>query len=115
MMTMPREGHLDQVYHIFAYLKTKHNAEMVFDPSDPEIDNSFFPPQDWSHTVYDRAKDEISDNTPTPRGFGFKVKAFVDADHAGNIVTRRSRTGALWDWSLNGIVESGKMVSVVVK
>ena len=93
MMAMPREGHLDEVYHIFAYLKIKHNAEMVFDPSDPDIDPSLFPPQDWSDTVYDGAKDEISSDTPAPRGFGFKIKSYVDADHAGNLVTRRSRTG----------------------
>ena len=30
---------------------------------------------------------------PTPRGMGFKIVAKVDADHAGDTVTRRSRTG----------------------
>ena len=29
---------------------------------------------------------------PEPRGMGFVMRAFVDADHAGNLVTRRSRT-----------------------
>ena len=33
-----REGHLDNVLHIVAYLKIKHNSRMVFDPSYPEID-----------------------------------------------------------------------------
>jgi hypothetical protein len=93
MMALPREGHLDQVFNIFAYLKIKHNAEMVFDPSEPEIDDAIFPKEDWSHTVYDDAVDEIASDAPPPRGFGFKIRAFVDADHAGNLVTRRSRTG----------------------
>ena len=93
MMAMPREGHLDQVYNIFAHLKIKHNAEMVFDPSEPDIDETVFQSEDWSHTVYDDAKDEIATDTPHPRGLGFKIRAFVDADHAGNLVTRRSRTG----------------------
>ena len=93
MMAMPREGHLDQLFHLFAFLKSKHNAEMVFDPTEPEIDESAFPAQDWSHTVYDDAKDEIATDALPPRGFGFKIRAFVDADHAGNLVTRRSRTG----------------------
>ena len=28
---------------MFAYLKKHHNAEMVFDPSEPEMDESLFP------------------------------------------------------------------------
>ena len=34
-------------------------------------------------------------NTSEPRGMGFTMTAYVDADHAGNVVTRRSRTGFL--------------------
>ena len=30
---------------------------------------------------------------PEPRGLGFEIKALVDADHASDSVTRRSRTG----------------------
>ena len=41
-MALPRRGHLDQVYNIFGYLKSKHNTEMVFDPSEPEIDKANF-------------------------------------------------------------------------
>ena len=36
-LTLPREGHLEQVLHIFAHLKKCHNSGMVFDPSDPTI------------------------------------------------------------------------------
>ena len=32
-------------------------------------------------------------NAPEPRGMGFSMTAYVDADHAGNVVTRQSRTG----------------------
>ena len=32
---------------------------------------------------------------PEPRGIGFTIRAKVDADHAGDTVTRRSRTGFL--------------------
>ena len=39
---MPREGHLEQLFHIFAHLKNYHNTEMVFDPSYPVIDESTF-------------------------------------------------------------------------
>ena len=34
-MAMPREGHLDQLFNIFSYLRKYHNTEMVFDSSDP--------------------------------------------------------------------------------
>jgi hypothetical protein len=30
---MPCEGHLDAVYHLFAYLSLHHNARVVFDPT----------------------------------------------------------------------------------
>jgi hypothetical protein len=32
-LALPRRGHMDQVLHIFAYLKVHHNAEIVLDPS----------------------------------------------------------------------------------
>ena len=45
-LALPRRGHLQEVYHIFAYLKKHHNAEMVFDPTCPEIDMSLFERKD---------------------------------------------------------------------
>ena len=32
----PREDHLRKVFQIFAYLKTKKNTELVFDPCLPD-------------------------------------------------------------------------------
>jgi len=32
-LTLPREGHLAQLYHMFAHLKKYHITEMAFDPS----------------------------------------------------------------------------------
>ena len=92
-MALPREGHLEQLYHIFAYLKQKHNVEMVFDPSEPDIESYKFEREDWSHSVYNDAKEIIPSNSPKPRGFGFKIRSYVDSDHAGSEQTRRSRTG----------------------
>ena len=45
-VALPREGHLEQVLHIFAHLKKYHNTEMVFDPSEPVIDESQFEAKD---------------------------------------------------------------------
>jgi hypothetical protein len=35
---MPREGHLEAVYHIFAYLKKHENSTLVFNDAIPFID-----------------------------------------------------------------------------
>ena len=43
----PREGHLEAVYRIYAYLDNKHNSRMVFDPTYTEIDMSFSKECNW--------------------------------------------------------------------
>ena len=51
-MTMPREGHLEQVFHIFSYLRKWHNTELVFDPSDPIIDKAEYETKDWTSSEF---------------------------------------------------------------
>mmetsp|Transcript_15066 Transcript_15066/g.21511 ORF Transcript_15066/g.21511 Transcript_15066/m.21511 type:complete len:220 (+) Transcript_15066:414-1073(+) len=92
-MAAPRQGYLDQVLHIFAYLKQNHNCEMIFDPTPPDIDGNQFPVEDWSASVYNGAKEILLSNSPELRGKGFFLRMFVDLDHAGMENTRRSRTG----------------------
>jgi hypothetical protein len=96
-MALPREGHLYQIFQIFGYLKKYHNTEMVFDPSDPVIDESSFELKDWTSSEFGhlQGKEELPPNMPEPRGLGFTMRAKVDADHAADTVTRRSRTGFL--------------------
>ena len=96
-LALPREGHLEQVLRIFGYLKSHHNAELVFDPTFPEIDMSQFERRDWTTSEFGHVdgREEMPPNQPTPRGAGFVITAKVDADHASNVVTRRSRTGFL--------------------
>ena len=92
-MALPRQGHLDQLFHMFAYLKYNHNSEMVFDPSEPDVDESLFNKYNWDQSLHGECNEDIPDNVPESRGHGFKIVAFVDSDHAGDTVTRRSRTG----------------------
>jgi hypothetical protein len=96
-LAMPREGHLTQVLQVFSYLKKYHNTEMVFDPSDPVVDGSSFERKDWTSSEFGHidGQEELPPNMPTPRGQGFIMRAKVDADHAADTVTRRSRTGFL--------------------
>ena len=51
-IALPRKGHLEAVFHMFVYLKIHHNSEMVFDPSEPEIDMADFLREDWSLGVH---------------------------------------------------------------
>jgi hypothetical protein len=91
-LALPCEGHLQQVYHIFAYLKQKYNARLVFDATYPVIDPSEFPKQqDWSSFYGDVQEEEVPDNknAPEPLGYEFIMRAaYVDADHAGDKLTR---------------------------
>ena len=93
MMAMPREGHLLAIFQMFAFLKARHNGVMVFDPTEPVIDDSQFAREDWSATRYGVCQESIPTNAPEPLGIGFNMRVFVDSDHAGDMVTRRSRTG----------------------
>ena len=89
-LALPREGHLEQVLHIFSYLRTNHNAEMVFDPSDPCVDESEFKEKDWASSEFGHleGQEEFPPNMPEPRGLGFVISVEVDADHASDTVTR---------------------------
>ena len=91
-MALPRKGYLDQVLHIFDFLKNFHNSERVFDPSYPEINENDFNVESWKDTVYREEQEEIPKNIPEPRGYGFIMRAHVDSNHAGNLFTRRSCT-----------------------
>ena len=89
MLALPsREGHLDQVFHTLAHLKCEHNAEMVLDPTTPNIDDSDFPKHDWSHAPHSSKKESIPGHHPEPRGCGFHIIANVDANHTGDSIAR---------------------------
>ena len=92
-LALPRKGHLDQLFHLFGYLKKHHNAEMPFDPTEPEINEEEFERQDWSRSVCGELDEELPPNMPEPRGQAMRMRTYVDSDHAGESLTRRSRTG----------------------
>ena len=96
-LALPRVGHLEAVWHMFAYLAKHENSRIAFDPAEPELmDPHVFQEVDWSE-IYD--PEEVQEVKPPrmvePRGNSVKISAFVDANHAGNVVTRRSHTGVL--------------------
>ena len=60
-IAMPREGHMDAVFHVFAYLKARHNSRMVFDPTYPSIDKTSFQEHEWKR-LYGDVKEAIPSN-----------------------------------------------------
>jgi hypothetical protein len=68
---------------------------MVFDPTPVALDMNLFERQDWSYSPYGCKvlAEELPNNMPTPCGPSMTMRVFVDADHAGDLLTRCSRTG----------------------
>lgn len=93
-LASPREGHLEAVFHIFSYLKHHPKRRIAFDPDHPHIRESRFMTHDWGE-FYRNAAEAIPPNAPPPRGKPVSTHCFVDADNAGNTVTRRSQMGIL--------------------
>ena len=93
-LALPRVGHLEAVYHIFAYLNKHEKSSIIFDPTDPIPITPTIAKPDWS-SFYDDLEEELPPRMPEPLGNPVNIHVFVDANHAGNVVTRRSHTGIL--------------------
>ena len=96
-LVCPREGHLEALYHIFAYLKSHQRFNLVFDPKGISLDQTAFAsvkPSDRKD-FYGDVAEELPPNMPKPLGHAVELSCFVDSDHTGNVVTRRSHTSIL--------------------
>ena len=93
-LAQPRSGHLDVAVRIFAYLDSHSRSKMVFDDTIPKWDENRFVKYDWTE-FYQDSKELIPTNMPEPRGHEVEINCFVDTDHAGDRITRRSQTGIL--------------------
>eukprot|EP00536_Pseudo-nitzschia_multiseries_P010395 jgi/Psemu1/203174/e_gw1.316.9.1 len=93
-LAQARKGHLNQLFHIFAYLKKYNRSKLVFDNTVPSIDESKFQKCDWSE-FYPGAAEVIPADMPEALGKHVTMSCFVDADHAGCKATRRSHTGVI--------------------
>jgi hypothetical protein len=86
-MALPRQGHVDLVYHIFGYLKQNPKRTLVFDPTIPRISSDRYVQHDWSD-FYPGAEEKIPVDMPEPLGKAVSMYCFVDADHASDRATR---------------------------
>ena len=93
-LMMPHEGHLEQAFHVFAYLKVHDHSMLVFDQPEPMFEDSRFRKADWSE-FYPGAEESIPPNAPKPQGKPVVTSCFVDADHAGCRLTHHSHSGIL--------------------
>ena len=97
---MPRRGHLEMCFNVFAFLKAKPTLKLVMNPERMYLDEDFSgsfskkPMEDW-HEFYGDVKEEVPPNAPPAYGKPVEVNAWVDADHAGDRLTRRSHTGII--------------------
>ena len=72
---------------------------MVFDLTEPTIDEERFEKQNLTNSIYTTddtdLKERLPGNMPESRGIGLIMRAYVDADHVGDSVTCKLRTGFL--------------------
>jgi hypothetical protein len=89
---LPREGHLEAVLNVFAYLGLHHNDRVVFDPTYPSVDMGTFIKTDWK-SMYGDVKEIIPSDAPVYHVKEVDLRLFVDSDHVGEQFTRCSITG----------------------
>jgi hypothetical protein len=92
-LCQPREGHLEATSNIFGYLDKHLESAIAFDPKVPYINKDQFIHTDWSGSIYGEGEEELPPKMPEPLGNSVQITCFVDSDHAGNKVTRKSHTG----------------------
>lgn len=97
----PRRGHLHQALHIFKYLDIHKESFLSFDPTYIDLGEPLNMEDSPKCKIkamqdfYPDAREPIPTNCPEPRGKPVQINCFVDSDHAGNTITRRSQTGIL--------------------
>jgi hypothetical protein len=94
-LACPCEGHLQQAFHGFGYLKKHVRSWMVFRRETvPAINQSHFRVVAWTE-FYLEAKEAIPQDALEPRGASVVTSCFVDSNHAGCRLTWQSHTGVL--------------------
>ena len=97
----PRTGHLEQLLHIFHYFDKHDNSWLPIDSRklninwDGENISDPWERAKFMKEIYPDAIEELPHDMPEPLGESVQINTFVDADHAGDKLTRRSQTGIL--------------------
>ena len=91
-LALSQWGHLEQLYHIFGYIKAHPKCNLFFDPQHPKVDEQTFKEYNW-YDFYQDVKEQLPSDMPPPWGRPVSTHCFVDSNHAGDKVTHRSQTG----------------------
>ena len=90
----PREGHMEEILHIFAFLDGKPRLTLYMDPAFPRMNYSVHKNDPSQFKEYYRdAEEEMPHRMPRPSRKSVVTSAFVDASHGAKKVTRRSHSG----------------------
>jgi hypothetical protein len=111
-LASPRKGHLENALYVMGYLRLKHDSQLIFDPTYPDIDKTAFPYFDWTE-FYDNVEVAIPPDMPPPLGKDVDLLMMVDSDHAGEKSTQRSRTGFMILCNLAPIVWLSKQQATI--
>jgi hypothetical protein len=90
----PRVGHFTAMKRVFGYLKRFGTGMTVIDPSYPDHSKWKTLEYAWQE-FYPDAEEELPPDMPEARGKSARITCYVDADHAHDVVTRRSVTGII--------------------
>jgi hypothetical protein len=83
-LCLPREGHLDTVFHLFAHLANNHSARVVFDPTYPVIHEDAFVTADCE-AMYGDVKESLPPDAPLPLGKEVDLRLYIYSDHAREV------------------------------
>jgi hypothetical protein len=90
----PRQGHLKAMLRFFGYIKKYQNGQLLVDANYMDWNPYKTEAHDWGE-FYPDAEEELPPDMLTPKGKDIRLTCFKDADHAHDVVTRRSVTGFL--------------------
>ncbi len=82
-LAYPLEGHLNAALHVMGCLWLKYNAQLIFDPTYPHIDDSTFQHHNWEE-FYGDIQEAIPTNAPPPLRKEVDLRMMVDSNHAGD-------------------------------
>ena len=90
-LAYPREGHLDAALHVMGYLRLKHNSQLIFDPTYPDIDLTIFPIYDWTE-FYGDVDEAIPPDMPPLLGKDIDLRMMVDSANQNNCTKHKNTT-----------------------
>jgi hypothetical protein len=90
-----RQGFMKAVKRILAYLKTFPKGRFIVVTTYPDHSISPFEDHPNLRDFYPDAKEKIPNDLPMSKGPKVRMTVYVDANHAHDLVTRRSITSIL--------------------